>query len=68
MAIGDGLRALQAANYYQLLTIKMLNEKKGIEVAGLKNAIGIARATMTEPEIAWVEKQIAEAYDFKINS
>ena len=61
MANRDEIRVLQTTNYYQLLMLKHMNEKKGIKVEGLKTIIGVAKAAMTEPDIAWVEKQVSEA-------
>jgi len=52
--------AMQATTLYELLDLQAQN--KGIQVKGLKAKIQRARAVMTEPEIAWVEKQIAELY------
>ena len=61
MATRDEIRVIQSNYYYELLTIQELNRKAGITVEGLKSAINRAKATMTEPEIAWVEKQVKEA-------
>jgi hypothetical protein len=52
--------ATQASHYYALLAL--FEQNKGTEIKGLKEALGAAKATMTEPEISWVEKQIAEVY------
>ena len=60
MATDNELRAWQTTSYYQLLLVKELN--KGTRVKGLRNAINLAKAAMVEPDIAWVEKQVAEAY------
>ena len=61
MATEKEIRTIQAANYHQLLTIKRLNKQAGVKVIGLNNAISLAKSIMNEPDIAWVEKQIAEA-------
>jgi len=61
MATRDEIRIVQTSNYYQLLTIQQLNKKAGKDVEGLQSAISLAKATMLEPDIAWVEKQVAEA-------
>ena len=63
MAGRDELRFLQTNYLYQLLRIKIRNEKAGIKVLELNSAINQAKAQMTEPDIAWVEKQIAEVSD-----
>jgi len=52
--------ATQANHYYVLLSLKAQNPDS--EFKGLKEALAHAKAVMTEPEISWVEKQIAEVY------
>jgi len=63
IASKEEIQMAQAVHYYQLMTIKARNEKAGIKVLGLQNAINLAKAQMTEPDIAWVEKQVAENED-----
>ena len=60
MATTDELRTFQSAHYYSLLSIKAQNHNN--KVLGLDIEIARAKAAMSEPVIAWVEKQVAEAY------
>jgi len=60
MATHSELRAAQTNLYYVLLSLKAQNPE--LEIKGLKEALSHAKAMMLEPEIAWVEKQIAEGY------
>ena len=60
MATKDEQRAAQADHYYSLLAIKARNAD--YDIKGLDEEIGRIRAKMLEPEVAWVEKQINEAY------
>ena len=60
MATANEQRSSQATYYYTLLSLKAQNPS--VEIKGLREAIGAAKAAMLEPEIAWVEKQIAEVY------
>ena len=52
--------AIQATTYFDLLDIRAQNP--GIKIKGLNQKIQRAKASMQEPEIAWVEKQIMEMY------
>ena len=52
--------ATQTAYLFELLDLQAQNP--GVQINGMKKAIMRARASMTEPEIAWVERQIAETY------
>jgi len=61
MASADEIRVSQANLFFILLEIQAQN--KGTEIKGLKRAISQAKAAMLEPEISWVEKQIAELYN-----
>jgi hypothetical protein len=60
MASVNEQRATQTHHYYVLLSIQAQNS--GMEIKGLREALSHAKAVMTEPEISWVEKQIAEVY------
>ena len=60
MVTNDELRVNLTNQYFMLLEIKALNKDK--EVVGLQQAINRVKATMLEPDISWVEKQVAEAY------
>ena len=50
----------QSAYLYDLLDLQAQND--GYEVRGLNAKIQKARVVMSEPEIAWVEKHIAETH------
>ena len=60
MATRDEIRVMQANHYFALLSIRKQNE--GYVVKGLQHAISQSKAGMLEPDIAWVEKQVAEAF------
>jgi hypothetical protein len=60
MATFNEQRSQQADHYFELLDLQARNP--GIKIIELKAKIQRAKAVMTEPEIAWVEKQIAELY------
>ena len=57
----DEQRAAHSNYLYLLLRLKALN-KNSKEIAGLTDTIHQIKASMTEPEISWVEKQIQEAF------
>ena len=52
--------AEQSAYLFELLDLQARNP--GIKINGLKAKIHKAMAVMSEPDITWVEKQIAEVY------
>ena len=54
------LRTSQKDKLFDLLVIKMENEKAGIEVKGLKSVITKAKALMEQEDIAFVEKMVKE--------
>jgi hypothetical protein len=56
-------RTAQARHYCALLELKAMNPD--LVVKGLDDMIMRAKSEMTEPEISWVEKQIAERYNPK---
>jgi hypothetical protein len=60
MASDTEIRANQANLYYVLLAIKAQNPDK--DVVGLDEAVIRARVPMNETDIAWVEKQVMEAF------
>ena len=60
MANKDEQRAAQAFHYCELLDIEAQNP--GTKIIGMDKAKMRAKSVMPEPEIAWVEKQIAETY------
>lgn len=45
---------------FELRKIQWLNDKKGIQVEGLKDYILKTKAAMSKEEIAWVEQMIQE--------
>jgi hypothetical protein len=59
MPSNEEMRTQKSEYYYQLLNLKKLNEGK--EVIGLNNLIGLTKASMLEPDIAWVEKNFADS-------
>ena len=61
MASRDELRVVQTTTYFQLLRLRELNRADNKEVTGLDDFICLTKASMLEPDIAWVEKNFAEA-------
>ena len=60
------LRAQQCATLFDLLQLQYEltreNKDSNIELDSLKKLIVKSRAPMTQEDVAWVEKQIAELY------
>ena len=61
MATREEIRVVQTSVYYDILEVERLNREAGISVKGLKNLKSKVKSTMREEDIAWVEKQQAEA-------
>ena len=60
------LRAQQCATLFDLLQLHMkmqrANADKEVDYENLRELITKAKAPMTQEDVAWVEKQIAELY------
>jgi hypothetical protein len=63
LADTDEIRIWQSQHLFTLLELREQNKNSDQEVVRLKRAITQARAVMQEPDIAWVEKQVALAYE-----
>ena len=62
MATNKEVQVIQNSTYYEILMIEEINRRAGVKVVGLGNLKAKLKASMTEPDIAWVEKQAAEAF------
>jgi hypothetical protein len=63
LANNEELRIWQSNYLFTLLHLREQNLRAGQKVVGLQFAISQAKAIMQEPDIAWVEKQVAEAFN-----
>ena len=62
MPTNPELRIMQTDKLFDLIQLEKDNEGKGFEITGLKRMIIKTKATMTQEEVAWVEKKIEELY------
>lgn len=60
MASRDEIRTSQANQYFLLLSLRAQNP--GLDIKGLDLALNLTKAAMLEPEISWVEKQVADTF------
>ena len=61
MATREEIRVIQTSVYYDILEVERVNKEAGIVVKGLKTLKNKVKSTMHAEDIAWVEKQHAEA-------
>ena len=61
MATREEIRVIQTSVYYDILELERMNKEAGIEVKGIKTLKNKMKSTMHAEDIAWVEKQQAEA-------
>jgi len=61
MATREEIRVIQASVYYDILEVERVNKEAGVSVKGLKSLKNKVKSTMHAEDIAWVEKQQAEA-------
>ena len=61
MATREEIRVIQTSVYYDILEVERMNKEANIPVKGLKALKSKMKSTMHQEDIAWVEKQQAEA-------
>jgi len=60
MATHAELALMQKTSYFDLRTMQLENEKRGIEVFGLDTLLTRTVAGMSKEDVAWVEQQVSK--------
>ena len=60
MATNAELKIVQKTALYDLLMLKMENEKSGVNLVGLNRLINKTKAVMEAEDVAYVEKMIEQ--------